>query len=237
LAFDYRHFGASDGEPRQLIDVARQLEDWAAALAAARRLEGVDPERVAAWGSSFGGGHALVAGVRDGRVAAIASQCPMMDGLVAFTRAVRYAGVVPVLRFTAHALRDALGAALGQDAHCLPLFARPGELAFISTPDAVPGYSALVPDDFVNAAAARLALTLPLYRPVTEAKNLRCPMLLLVCDHDAVVPIDPALRAAEEGGPLVELHRFPVEHFEIYQGQHLERARELMVTFLRRVLR
>ena len=28
LLFDYRHFGASDGEPRQLISVRRQLADW-----------------------------------------------------------------------------------------------------------------------------------------------------------------------------------------------------------------
>jgi len=36
LLFDYRHFGASPGEPRQLLDIRRQLEDWAAAIAHAR---------------------------------------------------------------------------------------------------------------------------------------------------------------------------------------------------------
>ncbi len=33
LAFDYRHFGESGGEPRQLLDVGRQLDDWRAAVA------------------------------------------------------------------------------------------------------------------------------------------------------------------------------------------------------------
>src|SRR5256885_7139289 len=59
LVFDYRHFGASEGEPRHLLDPTlrgafgasgvpgRQLEDWAAAIAYARTLEGVDPERIA----------------------------------------------------------------------------------------------------------------------------------------------------------------------------------------------
>ena len=32
LVFDYRHFGASTGEPRQLLDIGRQHEDWAAAV-------------------------------------------------------------------------------------------------------------------------------------------------------------------------------------------------------------
>ncbi len=36
IAFDYRHFGASGGEPRQLVSVAHQLEDYAAAVAFAR---------------------------------------------------------------------------------------------------------------------------------------------------------------------------------------------------------
>src|ERR1039457_2726126 len=46
LAFDYRHFGSSDGEPRQLLSIPRQLEDYAAAIAFARSLDGVDPDRI-----------------------------------------------------------------------------------------------------------------------------------------------------------------------------------------------
>ena len=57
LLFDYRHFGASGGEPRQLLDIQRQLEDWRTAIAYARGLDGI--ERVGLFGSSFGGGHAL----------------------------------------------------------------------------------------------------------------------------------------------------------------------------------
>src|SRR5881227_611764 len=32
LAFTYRHFGDSGGQPRQLLDIERQLADWAAAI-------------------------------------------------------------------------------------------------------------------------------------------------------------------------------------------------------------
>jgi fermentation-respiration switch protein FrsA (DUF1100 family) len=31
LVFDYRHFGDSEGEPRQLLAIGLQLEDWTAA--------------------------------------------------------------------------------------------------------------------------------------------------------------------------------------------------------------
>ncbi|HEX5225106.1 MAG TPA: alpha/beta fold hydrolase, partial [Solirubrobacteraceae bacterium] len=59
LAFDYRHFGNSGGEPRQLLSVRRQLEDYAAAIAFARTLDGVDPERIVVWGTSYSGGHVV----------------------------------------------------------------------------------------------------------------------------------------------------------------------------------
>jgi len=59
LAFDYRHFGMSDGEPRDVISIRRQLQDWESALAYVRTLPGVDCRRIAIWGSSFGGAHAI----------------------------------------------------------------------------------------------------------------------------------------------------------------------------------
>lgn len=38
VLFDYRHFGASDGEPHQLFSVKRQLKNWASAIGYARSL-------------------------------------------------------------------------------------------------------------------------------------------------------------------------------------------------------
>ncbi len=83
LAFDYRHFGSSEGEPRQLLSIPRQLEDYAAAIAFARSLEGVDPDRIVVWGSSYSGGHVVPVAVADGHVAAVISQVPGMDGRAA----------------------------------------------------------------------------------------------------------------------------------------------------------
>src|SRR5271168_1799774 len=80
LAFDYRYFGASDGEPRQLVSIPHQLEDYAAAIAFARGLPAVDPDRIVVWGTSFSGGHVVAVAVADRRVAAAISQVPSMDG-------------------------------------------------------------------------------------------------------------------------------------------------------------
>ena len=83
LVFDYRYFGDSGGEPRQLIDIGDQLDDWRAAVAFARTLRrGRRRAGVAVWGSSFSGGHVQVIASEDARIAAAVSQGSFGDGLV-----------------------------------------------------------------------------------------------------------------------------------------------------------
>ena len=81
LVFDYRHFGDSEGEPRELLSISRQREDWRAAVAYARSLPDVDTDRVVLWGTSFGGGHAIATAAADHAVVAAIAQCPFTDGL------------------------------------------------------------------------------------------------------------------------------------------------------------
>jgi uncharacterized protein len=81
LLFDYRHFGASTGLPRQLLDIGRQQDDYRAAVQWARHAEGIDPDRIALWGSSFSGGHVLTVAAADPRIAAVIAQAPYTDSL------------------------------------------------------------------------------------------------------------------------------------------------------------
>jgi len=235
LVFDYRHFGASDGEPRQLLSVPRQLQDWQAALDHARTLPGVDPERIGIFGPSFAGGHAVVAAARDGRVKASISMCPMMDGRAAFLRAVRNSSIGLALKATTFGAIDLLRTAVGGRPKTMPAAGAPGTFAALTSEDTVPGYEALTGGDWTNEVAARIALFVSLYRPVREAHRVACPLLMLVCDEDTVAPVSAALAAAGRA-PHCELHRFPIGHFDIYEGEHHERALALMTDFLRRNL-
>ena len=108
VVFDYRGFGESDGSPRQLLDVGMQLQDWRAALSFARALPGADPDRLVAWGTSFGGGHVITLAGRGERLAAIIAQVPHVSG----PAAVRATGLVPVLRLVRPAVLDQVAALL-----------------------------------------------------------------------------------------------------------------------------
>jgi len=235
LLFDYRHFGASDGLPRQLVSVRRQLEDWAAAIAHARTLPGVDPDRIALWGSSFSGGHVVVAAARDARVAALCAQGPMMDGLAASLNIVRYAGPRQLLRLAALGVRDAIAALRGRQRVNVALVGAPGSLATMTTPDAEPGYRAIVGPDWHNGICAIFALGLAFYRPVAWAGRVRCPALVIVA-NDSVAPASAALRTAERIGAACELHRLDLGHFDLYTGSGFERGIALQLDFLGRVL-
>jgi len=237
VLFDYRYLGDSDGEPRQLISIARQLEDWAAAIAFARSMPGVDADRIALWGCSLSGGHVLVAAARDHRIAAISAQCPMLDAAASSRMVVQQLGYKTLFRLASAALADVTRAAMGQPPHYVPLVAPPGQLAAMATADAYAGCMAIVPPDWRNEVAARLFLSLPLYRPVRHARNVECPALLITCEKDSVVSPRAAQEAAIQMGSKARLVTLPIGHFDIYLGQWFERSSGEQIAFFEDVLR
>ena len=233
LVFDYRHFGASAGEPRQLLDVPRQLEDWTSAVAYARSLDGVDADRIALWGTSFSGGHVVTAAAADPRVAAVVAQVPFTDGLTNLIRL----GKRHALGLTREGLRDQLRAMRGRPPHLIAAVGPPGSLAVMNTPDAAPGFHALTPPgvEWPNATAARICLRVSGYRPIRRAARVRCPILFAIAENDLITPADLAERAAKLA-PRGEVHRYPAGHFDVYVGDLFERVVADQVEFLGRHL-
>ncbi|HUR74268.1 MAG TPA: alpha/beta fold hydrolase, partial [Sporichthya sp.] len=229
----YRHFGDSGGYPRQLLDIKRQLGDWAAALAYARTLDGIDTGRIALWGSSFGGGHVIEAAARDGAVAAVVSQCPFTDGLAA----VRAASPRSLIRSLGPALRDEVARIRNKPPVLVPLVGPPGSPALMTSPDSVAGYTALLPPgrEFANGVSARFVNRVGLYRPGRSARKVTAPILFCICDTDAVAPAETALRYAQTA-PRGEVKRYPIGHFDIYRGAPFERAVADQTEFLVRHL-
>ncbi len=213
LVFDYRHFGSSSGEPRQLLDIRRQQDDYRAAITHARGTPGIDPNRIALWGTSFSGGHVLAVAAGDPRVAAVVSQAPFTDSIPTLA-------LVPpknALRCAVEGLYDLIGARLGRPARYLPAVAAPGGFAAMTQPDAVAGFEAIVPygSRWENRVAARIMVALAFYRPIRRAASLGMPLLVGVCDADEVTPPAPAVAVAERA-PRGELIRYPYGHFDIY---------------------
>jgi fermentation-respiration switch protein FrsA (DUF1100 family) len=231
LVFDYRFFGSSAGEPRQLLSINHQLEDWQAAVAFARGLEGIDPERIGLWGSSFSGGHVVSTAAKDPRVRAVVSQVPFTDGLSVLRR-------VPVrnsVRLTVAGLRDWVRSVLRRPPVYVPAVGAPGSLAAMTAPEAEPGFQAMTApgSTWVNRFTPRVMLQVPLYRPYSKLKLVSAPVLVLAAVNDDTTPSPPAIRAAERTAN-VELIRLPRGHFDPYVGTQFEEVVAAQTEFLAR---
>ncbi|WP_295623966.1 alpha/beta hydrolase [uncultured Corynebacterium sp.] len=231
LVFDYRHFGASGGEPRQLLSVRRQLDDWVAAIAHARSLDGVDPDRVIIWGTSFGGGHVIRTAARDPRLAAVIAQCPFTDGLAS---ALALPPMI-LVKIGLLAVRDLVAAWRNRKPIMVPAYGEPGSTALMTAPDCVAGIEAIVPpgDDIRSDITARFGLDIVRYFPGRSARKISCPAHVAVCEDDSVAPPRPTLRHVRKA-PKGEVHMLPGGHFDIYVGDDFERNIAQQLDFLAR---
>lgn len=230
FVFDYRCFGESEGEPRNLVHPFHHLQDWRAAIAHVRTLREIDPDRIALWGSSFGGGHVIVTASREPGVRAIVAQVPFVDPW----SSLRMFGAGYVARSLRAGFRDLFRMMTFRRPYYIPVVGDPGTVACLASPDARAGFEALVPPGsaWKNECPARIALLVGFYRPMNAARRVACPALLVMAERDLLV--DPA--AVEKTAarmPAAELARLPVGHFDVYEGSGLEKTLALETAFLR----
>lgn len=221
LVFDYRTFGGSTGQPRELLDIRGQEQDWRAAVEYARNVPGADPERVVVWGTSFSGGHAITTAAGDRRIAAAVAQCSFTDGWAS-------RGTLPLLtqaRLELRAVRDLLARLFRRGPVRVRVAGAPGEVALMNAPDVLPGYRALQEAAGIGdvEVAARVAMWIPFHRPGRRARAVSCPILFAVCEQDSVAPPGPTLRYAARA-PRGTVRCYPRGHFDIYFGEAFEQV-------------
>ena len=222
LAFDYRHFGESEGEPRQLLLIPYQLEDYAAAIEYARGLKEIDPARIALWGTSASGGYGIVIAAKDNNIACVVSQCPGLDHRASEKMFRKRLGIGHILRLFVHGQCDMMRSRLGLSPHKIPIVGKPGSMAFFPILDAYEGYRRLAPENFINEVCARIILRSHGYRPDKHIQNVRCPVLIQICDHDSLAPI--SAETEKELRKYAEVKHYPIGHFDIYIGSNFEKS-------------
>ncbi|HEX3828189.1 MAG TPA: alpha/beta fold hydrolase [Sporichthyaceae bacterium] len=216
IALDYRNFGGSDGQPREVLSVPRQREDYSTVIGWAAQQPYIDPRQIIAWGTSFAGMHIVELAVADRRLAAAIAQSPLTDGLAAALMAQPGNS----LRIFALALLDRLGSLFGRPPIYIPGHAEPGELSIGATPDQAFGQRLMTPTDgtpWNDRVAARSLLSFSWRRPVRRAAAVRVPLLLVVPEADTIAPFPAALEVARRA-PGAELFRSAGGHYDVYEG-------------------
>ena len=230
LLFDYRNLGDSEGEPRDLVHPVRHVEDVQAAVAFVRGLDEVDGSRLGLFGSSFGGGHVIRVAARDPQVSAIVSQVPFVSAEDAPRPPLRRAA-----RLAWSFFRDRLASRFG-GTHCVPAVGGPDRFGLMDSPDAHE-FLALLPEGsaWPNRIPARVLPEILRYAPMDEADRVRCPALMVLAEHDQLVPAATARRCAERM-PDCEVVSLDCEHFDVYRDARLDALSSRYADFYRKHL-
>jgi uncharacterized protein len=239
LAYDHRNFGDSDGEPRQELDPWVQVRDYRHAITFAQTLDGVDPQRIGVWGTSYAGGHVLVVGAIDRRVGCVVSQVPTISGWQTTLRRTAPPALATLRRdFDA----DRLERFRGGEPKLVPMVADPSEggAASHASSDAwefFTGKSAPSEDEWRfrkwrNEITLRSLELYSEYEPGSFVERIApTPLLMIVGDGDVVCPTDMALAAFNRAGEPKRLELYQGGHFSAYTDQFDRAARAAAAWF------
>jgi len=236
INYDYRHFGASEGTPRQNFNMFKQIEDLKSVISFARRHNDIDEKKIALWGTSAAGGYGLIIAAEDKENACVIAQCPALDSREDGKLALEREGLGFFLRLFMHAQRDKGRSRFRLSPHMVPIVGKPGTMAFIRAPGAFEGYSSLSNRGFINRVCARALLNTNNYNPINFADKVECPVLLCICRDDNLVSEKSYKSTADILGDKSTVMVYPIGHFDIYKGENFEKVVNDQIDFLKRNL-
>lgn len=233
FCFDFRHLGDSEGEPRGIVSPSKQIADYEAAIEAMRTADDVDSNRLVLWGHSLSGGHVISVAAENFQVAGLIAICPFVDGRSQITGMLRQPK--QLLKSVGLGLRDALGYRLGLGTEVRIVDEEDG-MGVVTAPGAKRAIFDLVDRhaEWRNRVPARLFLSLPRYRPITQVEEIRCPALVIGGRDDQVISVDGPAAAADGIADSTYLE-LPVDHLSSFSDD-FEAVVGHQLTFLRTVV-
>ena len=180
--FDYRNFGASDGNQRQLINVKMQLEDWNNAIEFIKIDKRVDGTNLLIFGSSFSGGHVIWLSAHRNDIKAAIVQCPYTDTMAT----IKAVSPLYILKRAPFVIADVLSCITGYHPVMLKLSSYKGENAFMKADEEITKRF-IGNADFINEAPARTLLEFVKYSPGKYLSKIKNPIYIAVCSKDTLV--------------------------------------------------
>lgn len=225
LAFDYRGFGTSEGARGRLL-WRDQVQDVRNSITFAQTLEGVDGERIGLWGTSYGAANVIYAAGIDPRAKCVVAQAGFGDG----GRSIKERPpeeLAPLRQMIANERRKRVLTGESTMVDPFVILADLESKAFFA--DASKGLPGLKTQITLETLEATLE-----YEPELMAERIAPRALLLIAaELDTVTPADEFRAVLTRAGEPKKLVVLPgIRHYEIYQGEPLERsAREAVDWF------
>ncbi|WP_245986770.1 UilS family quorum-quenching N-acyl-homoserine lactonase [Vibrio pectenicida] len=215
LTFDYRGFGESEGEKGRLVPDL-QIEDIHAAIDWAKQEPSLDSNRIALWGSSFGGANAIIAASQSEEVKCVIAQLTFADGETVITGEMSAEEKDKFLS-TVERMRDKK-AKTGKEM-MVPIAK---VLSDVQSVDFFNKYK----DDF-----PALTIKIPFltvwetinHKPVQALKNLNKPLMIVAAEDDGVNPLEESRVLFDHANEPKALYvEKEATHYQVYSGKHFE---------------
>ncbi|MGH2443198.1 MAG: alpha/beta hydrolase, partial [Chloroflexota bacterium] len=224
LAFDYRGFGSSEGEPGWVVP-EWQLQDIMNAVTYAETRPEVDPNRIGAYGmGGTGGSNAIVAAAIDPRIRCVVSQSALADGadwLHRMRREYEWVEFLERLEVDRHRwVTEGTGERVDPRADLMVATPERGQVNHKKDVD-----HRIESQFFLRSAEFILR-----YRPIDVVHRLAPRALLLTSvEHDVVTPEDHAQVLYEAaGGPKKLIRQTGTSHYRSYTENYVPLMHEFV---------
>lgn len=230
FTFDYRGFGESEGIKGRLIPM-EQVEDIRNAITFMETLDEVDENRIGLWGTSFGGANVVYTAGIDSRPKCVVSQVGFGDGervakaylsgdvINTFLEAIKQDRRMRVLTGESTYIRqsDVLS-----DPESVAVFTRDIKK--------LPGLETMLSMEYVENQM--------IYKPENVVHLISPRALLLIqAEKDPIIPLGEARSLYEKAGEPKKLVTLEgVTHFQIYEGEGLEKSIRLALDWYNKYL-
>jgi fermentation-respiration switch protein FrsA (DUF1100 family) len=237
LAFDFRYFGASAGEPRGQLFYYEQHQDYRNAISWVSLQKEVDSQSIGIWGSSYSGGHVLHLAALDRRVKAVVAQVPMTKSFDSYYQERKPEDVAK--RFSWLAANRMEEYKSGK-VNYFPLIAPEGQRAAMPSKEAyqflteatknVPSWKNQVTMESIDINTE--------YAPAAYIHRISpTPLLMLVASNDITCPVESQKKAFEQAKEPKKLVVIKGGHFDVYREPALSEFSGAAVAWFRQYLK
>ena len=219
LVLDFRFLGASDGNPRGQIISNEQQEDYRNAITCMSLQLEVDEDRIDVWGTSLSGGHVLHLAAFDRRIKVLVAQVPTINPV---KQIVHRSGKDGLERLIGKLATDRAQRFKDGTVNYMKMVGLPGELSVLSVPDAYQAMTrnAAKAPNWINQVTLESLENYVEYVPTASIEFISpTPLLMVLAEHDSLIPVELARAAFDRAGDPKELQVFPCGHFEVYETE------------------
>lgn len=229
VLFDYRYWGGSTGQPRELVSLNDQQNDWKTVIQYLKSQKALSTRKMVLWGTSLSGGYVLSLAAEFKNIHAVIAQMPYVDG----TETAKNYPIQHLPKALKLSSQDYMGAKVGLTSKTLPVVSV-DSLCIMPSQNCYHGFMSIIHPDYYwsGEVPARVFFNLIRYRPILTLSSIQIPVLFIAAKNDHWIPIESSREAATNIAPFVDYYEWDIAHFEIYHGIWLEKAISTQLAFL-----